>query len=144
LFSRSSSRRRGIFMMQVQTDPFNFSSSRSAEKFSSKVCSEKFTQGPVDPDPVFNRDRFCVQKILGKIRLKKFRTNPVIFVILNADPAFCTHATPPQPKCPHPLTITTQKLHISTQKPEGVRGGRAGTRIFSQPKPQGWHRIFIT
>ncbi len=70
MFSRISSRLMRIFLMQVHTDPFNISQPRSGEKISGKVCSKKFDQGPVDPDPVFNRDRFCVQKIVSKVRLK--------------------------------------------------------------------------
>ena len=125
--------------MQVQTDPFNFSSSRSAEKFSIKVCSEKFTQGPVDPDPVFNRDRFCVQKILGKIRLKKFRTNPVIFVILNADP----HSVPTRP--PHygenqrPVLVRT-----TPRSPELERSTRSHqNRNQSKKKLSDTHRSLV-
>jgi len=77
------------------------------ESRSNKVCSKKITQGPVDPDQHFNRDHDRDNYFSRKVRLKKFRTNPVIFTLPNSGPVFCTHATPPPPKYQYPLTMTT-------------------------------------
>jgi hypothetical protein len=60
-----------IFLMLIHTDQFNFLQPRSGKKFSSKVCSENFMQGPVDPDPAFNRDRDRNEYFSRKVRLKK-------------------------------------------------------------------------
>jgi hypothetical protein len=57
-----------IFVFVFRQIRLTFYNQGLPESRSSKVCSKKITQDPVDPDPVFNRDRDRDNYFSSKVR----------------------------------------------------------------------------